>query len=577
MLKPSQNNIYFSMTTFTDFNYNRPNLSKIKGEFTVLLKHFDSAKSADTQNEIIGKINAIRNNFETMWNLAHVRHTIDTKDSIYESENAFFDDATPEFQALVHKFYQSVVQSTFKAELKTKWGKQFFNIAEMTVKTFTPSILEDLKRENQLTSEYVKLRSSANIKFEGGEYNLAGMQPFMQSPNREIREQANSAYWGFFDENTAGFDRIYDDLVKIRTKIAHKLGFENFIELGYLRMLRSDYNATKVGHFRELIHKHIVPIANQLRQRQARRLSLDSLKYYDISFNFKSGNATPKGSPEWIVKNGKDMYEEMSKETGSFFNYMLDKDLLDLVNKKGKAGGGYCTYIPNEKSPFIFSNFNGTSHDIDVLTHEAGHAFQVFQSRNFEIPEYNWPTSEACEIHSMSMEFFAWPWMENFFKEDVDKYKFSHLSGALLFLPYGVSVDEFQHIVYANPDMTPQERKMAWKNIEKKYLPHLDYDDNSFLNGGGFWQKQGHIFEVPFYYIDYTLAQICAFQFWKKSQAQEPDAFDDYLRLCQAGGSRSFLELVDYANLESPFNEKSFTNVIGDVEGYLESVDDLVM
>lgn len=341
-------------------------------------------------------------------------------------------------------------------------------------------------------------------------------------------------------------------------------------------MQRSDYNSDDVGKFRDLVKKYIVPLSSRLRERQAKRLGLSQLEHYDLSYNFKSGNATPKGDAEFILEQGKKMYEELSPETAEFFNFMVDKQLLDLVNKKGKAGGGYCTFLANEKAPFIFSNFNGTSHDIDVLTHEAGHAFQVYQSRNFAIPEYNWPTSEACEIHSMSMEFLTWPWMESFFKEDADKYKFSHLSRSILFLPYGVSVDEFQHFVYENPNATPAERHAAWKEIESKYLPDWSFDSSPFLQKGAFWQKQAHIYEMPFYYIDYTLAQICAFQFWKKSIDERETALSDYMRLCKAGGSKSFLELVEYANLESPFEEKSFNKVIGNVEEYLETVNDSV-
>lgn len=563
-----------NMTQFKNFAYQRPDLPKLTVEIKEILQKIKSAKNAQDQLIQIQKINTIRNDFDTMWNLAQIRHTIDTNDKSYEAENSFFDKKTPEFQGIINDFYKLIVKSPFKDELKDKLGKQFFSLAELKVKTFEPSILEDLKRENQLTSEYVKLSSSALLMFEGKEYNLSGLTPFMESPSQETRKQANKVYWSFYAKHSKEFDRIYDDLVLTRHKMAQKLGYKNFIELGYARMLRTDYSADEVKNFRNVVLETVVPLAVQLRKRQAKRIGLPKLNYFDTAFNFKTGNATPKGSPEWIVSNGKKMYEELSPETGNFFNYMLDKDLLDLVNKKGKAGGGYCTYIANEKSPFIFSNFNGTSHDIDVLTHEAGHAFQVYESRNFELPEYNWPTMEACEIHSMSMEFLTWPWMKYFFQEDVEKYKFSHLSSAILFLPYGVAVDEYQHMVYENPHASSKERKQMWRTIEKKYMPDLDYGDNEFLNNGGFWQKQSHIFEMPFYYIDYTLAQICAFQFWHKSRTQNGQAFKDYLRLCRAGGSMPFLELVKHANLESPFNKASVSNIVGEVTNYLESVND---
>ena len=339
-------------------------------------------------------------------------------------------------------------------------------------------------------------------------------------------------------------------------------------------MNRTDYNADMVAGFRKQIEEHVVPLVSKLKQRQAKRIGVDDLKYYDESFEFQTGNATPKGDAKWIIENGKKMYTELSQETQEFFEFMLNEQLMDLVAMKGKESGGYCTYLPDYKAPFIFSNFNGTSGDIDVLTHEAGHAFQVYRSRNLSIPEYYWPTFEACEIHSMSMEFITWPWMELLFKEDTDKYKFSHLSSALIFLPYGVTVDEYQHFVYEHPEATPAERKQAWRSIELKYLPHRNYEGNAFLENGGYWQTQGHIYNSPFYYIDYVLAQICAFQFWKRSIENDPSAWNDYLQLCDLGGSKSFLELAEAAHLQSPFKEGTVETVVTTISDWLNGIDD---
>ena len=304
------------------------------------------------------------------------------------------------------------------------------------------------------------------------------------------------------------------------------------------------------------------------------RIGVDSLKVYDYSHNFNSGNPQPQGTPEEIVANGQKMYAELSPETKEFFDFMVNNDLMDLVNKKGKAGGGYCTMFQNYKAPFIFANFNGTIGDVDVLTHEAGHAFQCFQSRHQAVEEYYFPTMEACEIHSMSMENLTYPWMNLFFGKDTEKYKFVHLSSNILFLPYGVSVDEFQHVVYENPDMTPAERKQAWLTIEKKYRPWMDYDGNEYLERGGFWQRQAHIFRSPFYYIDYCLAQLCAFQFLIKSEQDFTAAWGDYLRLCNAGGSDSFLGLVKLANLKSPFDADLFEPLFKELETHLDTVKD---
>ena len=559
---------------FNDFKYERPNMEAVEGSFTSALEKFTNATSLEEQDVAMKEINNIRNTVATMFDICYVRHTIDTNDEFYKQENDYLDEIQPLVQGLVTKYYTALVNSQFRGELEEKWGGQLFALADAQLKTFVPEVVKDLQQENKLTSEYTKLVASAKIFFEGEERTLAQLQPFAESTDRDMRKKASEARFNFFRENEEKFDEIYDKLVKVRTNIAKKLEFNNFTELAYLRLGRTDYNTEMVAKFRDQVKEYIVPLAVKLRERQRERIGVDSLKYYDEGFKFESGNATPKGTPEWIIDNGMKMYEELSSETKEFFDFMIDNNLMDLVAKKGKASGGYCTYIQDYKSPYIFSNFNGTSGDIDVLTHEAGHAFQVYSSRHFEVPEYNWPTYEACEIHSMSMEFFTWPWMELFFKEDTDKYKFAHLSEALLFLPYGVAVDEFQHFVYENPEVTPQERKQAWREIERKYMPDRDYDGNEYLENGAFWQRQGHIYSTPFYYIDYTLAQICAFQFWKRSREESENAWSDYLALCQKGGSQSFTELVKVANLISPFEDGCVQSVVGVIEEWLNSVDD---
>ena len=559
---------------FQDFPYQRPELDSFVKKFETLLEGFENADSLEVQNVVFEQINEMREDFSSMNNLCRIRHSIDTRDEFYEKENTFFDENSPAYEALNNRFYQLILNSKFRKSLEEEWGSQLFVIADLSLKTFHPTILEDLQKENKLVSDYNKIKAKAEIEFEGKKYNLSSIIPLEASKDRTIRKAAAEAKWAFYENNSEDFEQIYDEQVKVRHEIAQKLGYKNFIELGYARMLRSDYNAEMVANFRQQILEHVVPIATKLYERQRSRLDLEELNYYDTGFRFASGNPKPQGSPDWILNHASKMYSDLSNETKEFFDFMRDNELMDLVNKEGKSTGGYCSFIGKYKAPYIFSNFNGTSGDIDVLTHEAGHAFQVYSSRNIGLDEYNWPTYEACEIHSMSMEFFTYPWMELFFEHETDKYKFAHLASAIKFLPYGVAVDEFQHFVYENPNATPKERNEAWRNIEKKYLPHINYGDNMFLENGGFWQKQSHIFSSPFYYIDYTLAQVCAFQFWKKDQENHASAWNDYVKLCQAGGSQSFLNLVKLANLMSPFQDGCVQNVVEIIKNWLDSVDD---
>ena len=560
---------------FNDYKYEHLDLEKIKGEFSELIDSFEKAENVEGQIEAFDKIIKLRNHIETMQTLVSIRHSIDTNDEFYDKENEYMDEISPILFGFTNDFYKALVNSKFKDELIKKYGKLLFDLAENTLKVFSNEIIPDAQEENRLSSKYSKLIASAKIDFDGKELNLSQMVPYTQSKDRNVRIEAAKKVAQFFSENQEEFDNIYDSLVKVRTKMAQKMGYKNYVEFGYKQLSRLEYDAKMVEGYRKQVLENIVPLHTELRKRQEKRLGVEKLRFYDEAIKFNSGNADPHGSPEWILNHGKTMYKELSKETDEFFTFMTENNLLDLLSKKGKMSGGYCTYIPKYKAPFIFANFNGTAHDIDVLTHEAGHAFQVYQSRGFEVPEYLWPTYEACEIHSMSMEFLTWPWMDLFFQNDTEKYKFIHLSEALLFIPYGVTVDEFQHWVYENSEVTPQERREKWLEIEKKYLPTRDYGEANELKNGIFWFRQGHIFSSPFYYIDYTLAQVCAFQFWIKSREDREKAWQDYLNLCKLGGSKSFFELMKSANLKNPFEEGILAAVIPKIKEYLDSVDDM--
>ena len=559
---------------FNEFPYTRPDFEAYKQSFNETLKSFSNALDAAEQRSYFRKINELRQAVDSMSTLASIRHSIDTNDAFYKEENDYWDEYKPLYAELDSTFYKAVLSSPYLEDFKDWVPEPFFKIAANALKAFDPAIIEELQEENRLVSSYYQLIASAQIELDGKTYTLSQLTPLTQAPDRALRKRAFEARTKFLAENEVAIDTIYDELVQLRTKIAQKLGFDNYIPLGYLRMNRLDYNQDMVAGYRDSVLKNVVPFTQELYQKQAKRIDVDKLAYYDIAYEFKSGNPVPKEDMETMVKAAQGMYKELSPETDAFFSFMQTHELMDLASKKGKQGGGYCTYISDHKAPFIFANFNETAHDVEVLTHEAGHAFQVFQSRWIDVPECQWPTLESCEIHSMSMEYLTWPWMDRFFKKDTAKFKYAHLADALKFLPYGVSVDHFQHEVYAHPEYSPKDRKDAWRRLEKMYTPHKDYSENAFYDQGTFWFTQSHIFANPFYYIDYTLAGVCALQFWKRSQENDPNAFKDYLNICNAGGTLSFLNIVKEANLKSPFDPTCIPEVMVSVKDYLSKVDD---
>ncbi len=562
---------------FSELPYERPDLKAIMDSIKSLINDFQKSSSANEQIELMKKIAEVRSEMETSRSLVSIRHSIDTNDEFYDEENKFFDQNSPDYGNVINQYYQAINESQFKIELANEFGEHFLNLAKVKMESFDKKTIDLLKEENKLTSEYNVLLAQLKIEVDGESYTMGNISPLLSSPDRALRKRAAEAFYGAMESKQEEIDAQYDGLVKIRQKIAETMGYKNYVDLAYKKLNRTDYNAKDVAEYRKAIHEYVVPVVKKLKARQKERLGLDVMKYYDAGFKFKSGNPTPKGTPKEIVTNGELMYKEMSAETNDFFQFMLKHELMDLEAKEGKMAGGYATIIGKYKYPFIFSNFNGTAHDVDVLTHEAGHTFQFYRSLNQPLPEYYYPTLEAAEIHSMSMEFFAYPWMKNFFKEDEEKYKFSHLSGAISFLPYGAAIDEFQHFVYENPEISIEERNNGWLAIEEKYGLTSDKEDNSYLLSGRFWQKQRHLFSVPFYYIDYTLAQVCAFQFWEKSEADFDSAWNDYLHLCNLGGSKPFTDLVKEANLKSPFIKENMKGVIEKIDLFLENIDDTGM
>jgi len=374
--------------------------------------------------------------------------------------------------------------------------------------------------------------------------------------------------WDWFAGAAPELDRIYDELVKLRTSMARKLGFEDFVDLGYRRMKRVDYGRADVESYRAGVREHVVPFASELRGRQAQTLGVD-LRYWDEAVSELEGNPAPMGDHDWMMSRAREMFDEMDGDIGAFFNMLADAQLMDLKTREGKAGGGFCTSFPSYGVPFIFANFNGTKGDVEVFTHEVGHAFQNYLSQSLFPTDYLWATYESAEIHSMSLEYLTYPYMEKFFGPEAERFRRVHQAGNLTFLPYGVAVDHFQHLVYESPNASPAERCEMWREMERTYLPWRQYEGVPRLEEGGFWQMQLHIYTYPFYYIDYTLAEVCAMQFRDLAREDPERALATYKELCRRGGSLPFQGLVASAGLMSPLADGCLEKVVASTRAIL--------
>ncbi len=560
---------------FSEMPYERPDINEVINKYKDLIKRLREAKSYDEAREVFIERDKWSDEVDTTSTLCYVRQSIDTRDKFYSEEKDFWDENDPKLEEYYQEWVDALLESPYRKDFEKEYGDLLFINAEMDKKTFAPEIIEDMQKENELVSEYDDLIASAQIPFRGGTYTLSQLTPFITDEDDNLRHEAWLAEGRWYKEHQADLDRIYDELVKLRDTMGKKLGYKDYTQLGYYRMQRNCYTKEDVEKFRVAVQKYLVPVADSIMREQAKRLGVSyPIAYSDAALEFRSGNPRPVGTADDILAQAKKFYDELAPETSEFFRTMLDEDLMDVLSTEGKQGGGYCTSLGQYQRPFIFSNFNGTQGDVEVVTHEAGHAFAYWMNRTRVPSSYSDPSAEACEVHSMSMEFFGWKNADGFFGSDARKFKYSHLAAALTFIPYGTMVDHFQHIVYEHPELTPAERHAEWKRLLGIYQPWLKLDGEiPFYSEGEGWQRQSHIYEMPFYYIDYCLAQTVSLQFWAIIQKDKKKAWEHYMAYTKQGGSRTFVDLLKNAGLKTPFDEECLKTVCEAATKWLNEFD----
>ena len=559
------------MWKFSELEYKRFDVDEITKKIDEAIEAIKNAKSGEEVLDIMMKNEETSNDMATRFMIVNIRHTLDTGDKFYEDENNWLNEVYPTMMPKMLQLNAAIEESPYRSYVEEKLGKQYFVEMELQKKTFCEANIPLMQAEAKLTDEYQSIMAQCQVEFMGEKRNLYGLQKFFEDDDREVRRAAFKAYSDFYHDNEKRLEEIWDELIKIRNEMGRNLGYENYVPVGYMNQGRTDYGRDEVASFREQVRKVLVPFCEKLYKAQAERLGYDKLYVFDEKKVFPDGNAHPIGDDDFMISEAQKMYHELSPETAEFIDFMIDHELMDLKNKPGKASTGYMTLLPSLKAPFVFSCFNGTIFDMQVLTHELGHAFAGYRAcRKQPVQDYFFASTDIAEIHSMSMEQFTYGYAERFFGDDADKYRFAHLQEALTFVPFGVAVDEFQHICYEHPELTPKERTYEWHKLEEKYMPWRTYDNDEFMERGGYWYHKLHIYLYPFYYINYTLTTMGAMEF-KKKYAEDPEkAWKDYLALTDVGGSRSYLEILKCANLSVPFEEGAVERATGYAMDILE-------
>lgn len=554
----------------SELEYRRVTIERLTEEINDIICKIEQAVSVDDVLSARKRYNDLMEEYGTATALSYMRYTINTADEFYVQEKDYYDEIGPEASNLDLAYNRAFMNTPFRAELEKKLNPLLFRSIENSMKAMSPEIVEDMIQENKLVSEYSKLMAGMEFIFRGQKMSRAELMGYAGDDDRETRKECYRVLGHTLMQHAEQLDRIFDDLVHVRDRMAKKMGYENFIELGYYRMNRLCYDRNMVEAFRSNVKNDLVPIVAKLRKMVAEGLGLDRVMLYDLDVLVPGGDPKP-GDKDAIFAAAKEMYHDMSPVTAAFIDMMMDNEAFDVEARKNKWGGGYCTVFAKYRQPFILANFNGSNEDVDTMTHEVGHALNDYLTLDNEyIIELGCGGMETAETHSMSMEFFTWPYMEKFYGEMAPAYRYRHALDSMSFIPYGSMVDEFQHIVYENPNLTPAQRNDAWLQLEREFRPFLSVEGIPYLEKGTRWQYQMHIYETPFYYIDYCLAQTAAFQFLLASQEDYADAFNKYMTLSKQGGEKAWDLLLKEAGFRSPFEE-------GALKDIAEKMEQLVM
>ena len=550
----------------SEMPYARPDLAALKATTARLKQAWAAARTAGEQADVIAAWDRGNVELNTLRSLVDLRYQCDTRSASTKAEREFFDEIAPELDEMRLDFLRDVVASPHRAELARTIGSHAFDNWDRELTSYDPVIADDRREEARLCRRFTELMAAMRVSFDGRSLTLPESGAFFGDKDRSVRLGIQQARFAAMDENREELDSIYDQLVKVRDAMGRKMGRDGYVPLAYTLRYR-DYSPEQVASFRRQVREVFVPLASRIRARHAAALGVSDYDYHDTFVRDLQGVPKPKGDGEWMKDRAGEMFAKLGPDFAEFWGLMRSRELLDLEARDGKAGGGFCTDLQSHGVPFIFANFNGTADDVNVFTHECGHAFQAWRSMALiPLSELYGPTFDAAEIHSMSLELLCHPMAELFFQDDASRYRQGHVEGALLFIPYGTAIDEFQHEVYKQPSLTPDQRADLWKGLERTYLPERKYRGLPFGESGRAWQLQRHVYLSPFYYIDYCLAQTCALQFWQRARADRDAAMAAYRRIAEIGGSKPFSGIVAEAGLVSPFADGCLSNLAGDLE-----------
>ena len=556
-----------------NLKYEQIDLEQMERE---MLETLDDFRVGDIskKEEALNRFHRLRDHYLTMYWTSYIHYLLDYKNEMWIASEKFFGTAEGKMQEILHTYFVTLTNCDEKEWLEAYVGKRTLQVAEVETKLYRDTVKDAIAKEKEEKMKYLKNIRTVSTMYDGSEKTLAKISPDLVNSDREVRKRANLARFDIFKKIQSENEEVLDQLIKIRNRMAEDLHYPSYVELSYDKLYRFGYCEKDIKAFRQSIVTYLLPLMEQLRKMQRENLKVDALYYYDVPILFSDGLSKPKGDVDEIVREASAMYHEMHPAFGKLFDRMKKEHYMDLEARDEKSNAGICTYLPDQHMPVFIASFHKTNHDINVIRHEFGHSVQLYESRNLRYHENRWPSFDVCEVHSQAMEYFGWNYLDRFFEseEETNRYRIEKLVHDLELLLYACQVDEFQHEIYHHPEYSKQKRNEVWNQLDEKYQPYVDKEQNDYLLHGAGWQKQSHIITDPFYYIDYALSLTVALQFFVQMEKDEKKAYEDYLKFCRMGGSKSFVEYIDALGFSSPFEPETIREIANILESKIEQL-----
>ncbi|MBN1695294.1 M3 family oligoendopeptidase [candidate division WOR-3 bacterium] len=530
--------------------------------------------SRESLEKLICDLNEIKKVFYEKRNRAYINMTSHTNNKKMQAEYIhFITKIEPKAKEYIFKIHEKILKNNKKYPLISSKYNIYIRHLKNHFKLFRKKNIELEKQEEKLANEYSKIMGNMMFSFRGENYTTQQIYKFLEERDRDLRKEAYNVFWKESKKEINKIYNVFQKQIKIRNKIAKNADFKNYRDYKFEELERFYYTPRDCFLFHENIRKNILPFVNKIMERRKKALRINHLKPWDLHVDIYGKEPLhPFSDAEELLSKTIEIFKRVHPELGKKVTLMKKKRMLDLESREGKAPGGYMTNLSEIQLPFIFMNAVGTHRDALTLLHESGHAFHSFSYSKQPLEEYHDAPSEICEVASMSMELITMDYWDIFYnkKEDLLRAKIRQLESIITLFPWISIIDLFQHWLYTEESSNRSSLINKWKSLIDAFHSYIDYKGSNFSYSYT-WIRQLHLFEVPFYYIEYAFAQLGAIQLWVNYKKNPQITINQYMDGLSLGGSRPLPELYKAIGIKFDFSEKMLKKLLNEVNKELES------